>query len=249
VVPCDFRLAADFADKSASVTHGGEGINGGRFVAACISAAFCETDVLKIIENGLPVISADCEYAKMTRSVIAFHRNNPDEWVKCFEFIKANYWDDRYPGICHIIPNSALMILSLLYGKGVFSDTINICNMCGWSTVEDTDAGWTYSGWTQYADSNCSGGQAHGESTAGQYGQFTFTGTGVRYYAWKGSDGGNIQVQIDGVSKGNFSLINSTELYQEKIYEFTCLTNGTHTIKLISQDSNWAMVDYIQYLH
>ncbi|MBW7462271.1 ADP-ribosylglycohydrolase family protein, partial [Paenibacillus sepulcri] len=37
-------------------------------------------------------------------------------------------------GECHIIPNAAVIVLSLLYGGGDFSRSINICNMCGWDT-------------------------------------------------------------------------------------------------------------------
>ena len=52
----------------------------------------------------------------------------------CFQYIFNNFGYDKYPGVCHIIPNIAVMILALLYGKGDFSDTINICTMCGWDT-------------------------------------------------------------------------------------------------------------------
>ena len=63
-----------------------------------------------------------------------YYKNNPYNWEDCFKFIKDNFGYDRYPGACHIIPNSAVIILSLLYGKGDFSSAINICNMCGWDT-------------------------------------------------------------------------------------------------------------------
>jgi hypothetical protein len=51
----------------------------------------------------------------------------------CFGFVKEYYGYDRYPGPCHIIPNSGVIIMSLLYG-GDFSKTINISNICGWDT-------------------------------------------------------------------------------------------------------------------
>jgi ADP-ribosylglycohydrolase len=134
VVPGDPELAAQYAEKAASVSHGGNGIYGGMFIAACISAAFVEQDIEKIIEIGLSTIPQDCEYVRMARDVIDFYRENPDNWRDCFKFIKDNYGYDRYPGVCHIIPNSALIILSLLYSEGDFSKAINICNMAGWDT-------------------------------------------------------------------------------------------------------------------
>jgi ADP-ribosylglycohydrolase len=134
VVPGDPELAAQYAEKAASVSHGGNGIYGGMFIAACISAAFVEQDIEKIIETGLSTIPQDCEYVRMARDVIDFYRKNPDNWRDCFKFIKDNYGYDRYPGVCHIIPNSALIIMSLLYSEGDFSKAINICNMAGWDT-------------------------------------------------------------------------------------------------------------------
>ena len=134
VVPGDYKLAAQYAEKAASVSHGGNGIYGGMFVAACISAAFIENDIEKIIEAGLSVIPSECEYTRVTREVINFYKNHPENWRDCFNFVKDNFGYDKYPGACHIIPNSAVMVLSLLYGEGDFSKTINICNMCGWDT-------------------------------------------------------------------------------------------------------------------
>ena len=68
------------------------------------------------------------------RAVVDYHRQHPDSWRDCYHYIHANFGYDRYPGNCHIIPNIAVMILALLYGDHDFSDTINICNMCGWDT-------------------------------------------------------------------------------------------------------------------
>ena len=74
VVPGDPKLAAQYAEKAASVSHGGNGIYGGMFIAACISAAFVEQDIEKIIETGLSTIPQDCEYVRMARDVIDFYR-------------------------------------------------------------------------------------------------------------------------------------------------------------------------------
>lgn len=134
VAPGNPDLAAALAAKAASVTHGGNGVYGGVFVAACISDAFVETDVRKVIEKGLSYIPADCEYTAVVRAVMEFHDGHPDDWEACYRFIFEHYGYDRYPGVCHIIPNIAVMILALLYGNGDFSDTLNIGNRCGWDT-------------------------------------------------------------------------------------------------------------------
>ncbi len=139
VTPGNPDLAAALAKKAASVTHDGNGVYGGIFVAACISCAFMQQDIPKIIEKGLSYIPKDCEYAKTVRAVMEYHSGHRESWESCYRFIFENYGYDKYPGVCHIIPNIAVMILALLYGNGNFSDTLNICNRCGWDT--DCNAG------------------------------------------------------------------------------------------------------------
>lgn len=133
-VPGDYEKAARYAAKAASVSHDGNGIYGGMFIAACISAAFVKQDIRKIIEAGLSVIPKDCEYARMVEAVFDYYDQNKTDWKAAFDSVRRCFGYDRYPGTCHIIPNSAVIILSLLYGGGNFSDSINICNMCGWDT-------------------------------------------------------------------------------------------------------------------
>ena len=134
ISPDQVERAAAFARKAASVSHDGNGVYGGMFIAACIAKAFVKRDILSIIKSGLSVIPADCEYARVVKDVVAFHREHPDDWEKCYRFLFKNYGYDRYPGACHIIPNAGLIVLSLLYSDGDFSDALNICSMCGWDT-------------------------------------------------------------------------------------------------------------------
>ncbi|MFW5986285.1 MAG: ADP-ribosylglycohydrolase family protein [Halanaerobiales bacterium] len=134
VAPGNPRLAADYAHKMSSVSHGGNGIYGGMFVAAAIAAAFTADGVKEIIESGLAVIPDDSEYAVMRRDIIHFYREHPRNWRDCFHFVQDNYGYRHYPGNVHIIPNSAIIILALLYSQGDYSKAINISNMCGWDT-------------------------------------------------------------------------------------------------------------------
>lgn len=135
VAPGRPALAAEMAAKAASVMHDGNGVHGGVFIAALVSAAFAEKDIHALIETGLSFIPADCEYSRAVRAVLAYHRDHPQSgWRDCFEYVKANFGYDRYPGACHIIPNACVIILALLYGQGDFEDTLCICNMCGWDT-------------------------------------------------------------------------------------------------------------------
>lgn len=135
VAPGNLDLAAELAEKAASVTHGGNGVYGGVFVACAISAAFVMNDIREVIEAALARIPAECEYTRVCRAVMRFHDENPQSsWRDCFRYLKANFGYDRYPGVCHIIPNAGVMVLAMVYGNGDFDDTLNICNMCGWDT-------------------------------------------------------------------------------------------------------------------
>lgn len=134
VCPGNPDLAAKLAGEAASVTHDGNGIYGGRYVAACIAAAFDEPDVRSIMEKGLSYMPEDCEYAHVVRSVMAYHDEHPDDWRACFLWLRENFGYQLYPGHCHIIPNAGVMALSMLYGEGDFSRTLLIGNMCGWDT-------------------------------------------------------------------------------------------------------------------
>lgn len=134
VAPGNPDLAARYARAAASVTHDGNGIYGGIFIAVAVSWAFVENDLQKILDEALSYIPADCEYARVVQAMRKFHRENPGDWRAAFRYLQQNFGYDRYPGNCHIIPNAGVVILSLLYGEGDFDRTINICNMCGWDT-------------------------------------------------------------------------------------------------------------------
>ncbi len=139
VAPDNPPLAAEYAGRASSVTHDGEGINGGRFVAGLVSAAFSVADPVALVGSGLSLIPADSEFARVTRAVLDFYRRNPDDWRACYHFIAQNFGYDRYPGVVHIIPNAGLVVMALLYSRGELARAVQIATMAGWDT--DCNAG------------------------------------------------------------------------------------------------------------
>ncbi|MEG1756474.1 MAG: ADP-ribosylglycohydrolase family protein [Clostridia bacterium] len=139
VCPNNPKLAARLAGTASHVTHDGNAVFGGMFIAACISLAFSENDIPSIIDRALEVIPQHCEYHRVAQHVIAFHDAHPDDWERCFQDIESNFGYDKYPGACHVIPNAAVILLSLLYGAGNFDRSLCISCMCGWDT--DCNAG------------------------------------------------------------------------------------------------------------
>lgn len=139
VNPGNPRRAAEMSAMAASVAHDGDGLNGARFCAAAIAAAFEAKSIDEIIETAMAEIDANSTYAKVCRAVIDFHKANPDNWRACRDMLTADWGYDRYPGVCHIIPNAGVTMMSILYGAGSLPRTAEIATMAGWDT--DCNAG------------------------------------------------------------------------------------------------------------
>ena len=135
----DPHRAAQMATAAASVSHDGNGLYGAAFMAACIAAAYEAKSMDDILDAGMAEIPADSTYAAVVNAVRAFHAAHPDEWRSCMRMLMADWGYDKYTGVCHIIPNAGVCILSMLYGNGDFARTIEIASMCGWDT--DCNAG------------------------------------------------------------------------------------------------------------
>lgn len=137
--PGNPQKAAEYGGIAASVSHDGEGIFGARFFCACIAEAFVSEDIEHIIETGLSYIPENCTYTAVARSVMEFYKKHPDDWRLCREMLNEEWGYDKYRGVCHIIPNAGVCVLSMLYGQGDFARTVEIATMCGWDT--DCNAG------------------------------------------------------------------------------------------------------------
>ena len=84
---------------------------------AAIAAAFVEKDIRKVMDIALALIPEDSGYYRMAKDIYAYHDAHAEKgWRSAMEYIIANWGYDRYPGNCHVIPNSAVMIMSMLYG-------------------------------------------------------------------------------------------------------------------------------------
>ncbi|MBK8082533.1 MAG: ADP-ribosylglycohydrolase family protein [Devosia sp.] len=139
VNPGNPERAARMSAMAASVAHDGDGLNGARFCAAAIAQAFVATSIDEIVAAGLAQIDTGSTYARVARAVIDFHQQNPADWRACRAMLAAEWGYDRYPGVCHIIPNAGVTIMAILYGEGDLPRTAEIATMAGWDT--DCNAG------------------------------------------------------------------------------------------------------------
>lgn len=139
VNPGNPQQAAEMSAMAASVAHDGDGLNGARFCAAAIARAFDAKSFDEVIAAGMAAIPADSTYAKVARAVLDFHQRHNDDWRACRDMLEAEWGYDRYPGVCHIIPNAGVTVMALAYGGGELTRTVEIATMAGWDT--DCNAG------------------------------------------------------------------------------------------------------------
>ena len=56
------------------------------------------------------------------------------DWRDARQKIEEQYGYDKFPGNCHVVPNHALIILTLLYAPRDFHQAMTIVNTAGWDT-------------------------------------------------------------------------------------------------------------------
>ncbi|MBC8171776.1 MAG: ADP-ribosylglycohydrolase family protein [Anaerolineae bacterium] len=133
VAPGDPEFAADLARRAASVSHDGEAVYGAQVIAAMESQAYVEKDINRLLDTAITLIPKDSIIRRLIDDVREWHSEFKD-WHNAREQIAARYGYDKYGGNCHIVPNHALIILSLLYGEDDFQKALLIVNTAGWDT-------------------------------------------------------------------------------------------------------------------
>jgi hypothetical protein len=152
----DYQIEADFSgliapglpntviklgEKFGRLMNYGDGLYGGQFVGAMYAEAFFETDMARIVEAGLRAIPAESQYAECIRDVLAWWREEPNDWENTWEKINAKYhlnpdyrrfscsgpdaekdWDLNIDAKV----NGAMIVLGLLYGDRDPDKTIEI---------------------------------------------------------------------------------------------------------------------------
>ena len=139
VCPGDPAEAARLARIMASVAHDGEALQGAAYVAAATAAAFVAPDIATVHRMARAEVGEGSHYARVIDAVAAFHAANPTDWRGCFVLLERDFGYDKWPGVCHVIPNAGVVVLALLYGAGDMPRTAAIATMCGWDT--DCNAG------------------------------------------------------------------------------------------------------------
>ncbi len=133
VAPGDPEFAADLARRAASVSHDGEAIYGAQVIAAMESQAYVEPELNRLLDTAVSFIPRDSVIYRMIGDIRDWHAEHRD-WRDTLRQIQATYGYDKYGGNCHIVPNHALIIMSLLHGDDNFQKSLMIVNTSGWDT-------------------------------------------------------------------------------------------------------------------
>ena len=136
ICPGDPARASALAAAAASVSHDGSGVDGARFMAACIAAAYTASSLDEVLDTGLRFLPEKSDYRRVVETVRAYHRAHSAEadFRACRAMIAREFREEAYPGGYHIVPNAGICILAMLYGKGDLGRSIEISVMCGYDT-------------------------------------------------------------------------------------------------------------------
>ena len=133
VSPCRPDLAAKMAKEAGSVSHDGDSVSAAMLWAAMEAEAFRTNDVDTLIDVGLRFIPPHSLLAVAIEDVRQWCRNDQD-WLVTRQHIEDKYGYDKFCGMCHVIPNHCIMIMSLIYGGHDFDLAMEIVNTSGWDT-------------------------------------------------------------------------------------------------------------------
>lgn len=149
----DFQIEADFIGlmtpglpqeantigfRAGRVMNYGDGIYGGLFVSGMYAAAFFEDDPRAIVEAGLAVLPTESSYAHVIADLLAWSKNNPDDWRKAWYLLEGKWNGNEvcpsgahHPFNIDAKLNGAYVALGLLYGNGGFEQTMLISTRAG----------------------------------------------------------------------------------------------------------------------
>ncbi|MFN3648247.1 MAG: ADP-ribosylglycohydrolase family protein [Armatimonadota bacterium] len=149
----DFQIEADFiglmtpglpresnkyCDRVGRVMNYGDGLYGGMFVCGMYAVGYFETDVRRVVEQGVACLPRESGYAQIIRDVLQWSREHPDDWRKTWQLVQDKWdRDDSCTGGA-LQPfnidarlNGAYIAIGILYGNGDWEKTLEITTRCG----------------------------------------------------------------------------------------------------------------------
>lgn len=135
--PGDPERANRLVRACAGVSHDGIALDAAGFLGSMEACAFDEKDVDKILDLCTGFIRTE-----ELKALVADVRNicaGEKDWRKVREVLDSRYGYHIYPGPCHMVPNHAMVLASILCGGDDFAESVKIGASAAWDT--DCNAG------------------------------------------------------------------------------------------------------------
>lgn len=130
-------LAVELVRKAASVSHDGLAVEAACHLAALEAMAFTEKDLNVLLDRAEKYLTNE-QLIAMIHDVRDICSREAD-WRKVRAYLNPKYGYEVFPGCCHMVPNHAMVIASILLGGDDFQKSISIASSAAWDT--DCNAG------------------------------------------------------------------------------------------------------------
>lgn len=130
-------LAVELVRKAASVSHDGIALEAACHLAALEAMAFEEKDIDVLLDRAAVYV-----HDQQLLNIIADVRDicsREKDWRKVREYLEPKYGYHVFVGCCHMVPNHAMVLASILLGGDDFQKSISIASSAAWDT--DCNAG------------------------------------------------------------------------------------------------------------
>ncbi len=132
------QVSNRYGERMGHIMNYGDGVYGGMFISAMYTQAFFAKNIREVVEKGLKAIPAESQYAQLIRDVIRWHDENPNDWLKTWHLVQANWGEvdhcpDGYKQPFNIDAklNGGYVVMGLLYGNGDWYKTMNYATRAG----------------------------------------------------------------------------------------------------------------------
>lgn len=130
-------LAVQLVRNAASVSHDGLAVEAACHLAALEAMAFEEKNIDTLLDRAAQYVNN-----KELLDIIADVRyicGIEKDWRKVRAYLDPKYGYEVWPGCCHMVPNHAMVIASIILGEDDFQKSISIASSAAWDT--DCNAG------------------------------------------------------------------------------------------------------------
>lgn len=123
-------LAAEYAYMDATLDHSENSVYAEQFLAAVEAMAFFESDIYKLITDGMKYFKEDSRLNECFSLVLEIW-NGGGTWQEARERVLVRF---GHPDFTNSVQNLGFVVISLLWGRGDMRDTINLALRCGYDS-------------------------------------------------------------------------------------------------------------------